>query len=107
MYDFVEDVSPFDVQITYQTPFPGTPLYDRLKQEGRLTCDGEWHRYTLFDINYEPTPMSCGELRRGFHDLTGRLYSDSFTRRRKNRFKLQSRRGRPAAGTLPMRLPVL
>ena len=27
---FVEDVLPFDVQITALTPFPGTPLYDRL-----------------------------------------------------------------------------
>ena len=32
----------FDVQITVQTPFPGTPLYDRLKREGRLLRDEAW-----------------------------------------------------------------
>jgi radical SAM superfamily enzyme YgiQ (UPF0313 family) len=94
VYDFVEDAAPFDVQITYQTPFPGTPLYHRLKREGRLTHDQEWHRYTLFDINYVPTPMTATELREGFFDLGQKLYSDSFTAYRRERFKQASRRGR-------------
>lgn len=85
VYEFVADASPFDVQITYQTPFPGTPLYAQLKREGRLTHDGQWNRCTLFDINYEPRPMTATQLRDGFFDLAERLYSDQFTRwRREN-----------------------
>jgi radical SAM superfamily enzyme YgiQ (UPF0313 family) len=84
VYDFVADAAPFDVQITYQTPFPGTPLYHRLQREGRLTHDGQWNRCTLFDINYEPQPMSAGQLRDGFFRLAERLYSDEFTRWRRD-----------------------
>ncbi len=36
VYDFAEATSLYDVQITILTPFPGTPLYDRLLKEGRL-----------------------------------------------------------------------
>ena len=56
LYKFVEDAAPFDVQITYLTPFPNTPLYHQLKREGRLTHDGQWDRCTLFDINYQAHP---------------------------------------------------
>ncbi|MHC4415019.1 MAG: B12-binding domain-containing radical SAM protein [Planctomycetota bacterium] len=86
LYDFVEDTGPFDVQITYPTPFPGTPLYQGLKREGRLTHDGQWQRYTLFDINYRPTPMTAEQLRGGFHELTGRLYGEPFTKWRRENF---------------------
>jgi radical SAM superfamily enzyme YgiQ (UPF0313 family) len=84
VYDLVADAALFDVQITYQTPFPGTPLYRRLQREGRLTHDGQWNRCTLFDINYEPRPMSAGQLRGGFFRLAERLYSDEFTRWRRD-----------------------
>ena len=102
LYKFVEDAAPFDVQITYLTPFPNTPLYHQLKREGRLTHDGQWDRCTLFDINYQPTPMTAEELRRGFLELTRRLYSDSFTGWRKDTFRqryLRRRDRRSREGT--------
>ena len=63
MYDFVVDAELFDVQITLQTPFPGTPLEERLRREDRLLHDGQWQRCTLFDVNYRPAGMSADELR--------------------------------------------
>jgi radical SAM superfamily enzyme YgiQ (UPF0313 family) len=96
--DFVEDVSPFDVQITYQTPFPGTPLQERLRREGRLTHDGQWERLTLFDITYRPEPMSRQQLRAGFMDLARGLYGRDATRRRRAGFQAQWRRGRAERG---------
>jgi radical SAM superfamily enzyme YgiQ (UPF0313 family) len=92
VFDFVEETAPFDVQITYPTPFPNTPLYHQLKQAGRLTHDNQWQRYTLFDINYQPQPMTREELRSGFHDLTRRLYCDDFTKYRRERFKSRMER---------------
>ena len=86
VYQFVEDALPFDVQITYPTPFPNTPMYHQLKREGRLLHDGQWERCTLFDINFRPAKMSVDELRQGFYDLAGRLYSDSFTQYRRAEF---------------------
>ncbi len=86
VFDFAEKSKLYDVQITYQTPFPGTPLYARLEQENRLLYPGAWERCTLFDLNFEPRPMSFAELQEGFHALAGRLYSEDFTRWRRAQF---------------------
>lgn len=94
VYRFVDDANPYDVQITYQTPFPGTPLYEQLRQTKRLTHDRQWERCTLFDINYEPRGMTASQLRRGFHDLSKKLYGDAFTHKRREGFKAQWHRWR-------------
>jgi len=84
--DFARETELFDVQVTIQTPFPGTPLYERLKREDRLLHDGEWERCTLFDINYRPKPMTVDQLREGFHRLAVELYSDELTKWRRENF---------------------
>ncbi|MFI5455540.1 MAG: radical SAM protein [Isosphaerales bacterium] len=85
--EFAMETELFDVQITVQTPFPGTPLYSRLKREGRLLRDGAWETCTLFDVNFRPQLMSPEELRRGFIDLGERLYSQELTERRRANFE--------------------
>ncbi len=100
VYDFVHDAAPFDVQITYQTPFPGTPLYANLKAQNRLTHDGQWNRCTLFDINYLPHPMSVTQLRDGFFDLASKLYSAPFTQWRRAQFRTGSASVPPAPNHL-------
>jgi radical SAM superfamily enzyme YgiQ (UPF0313 family) len=92
IYDFVAATELFDVQVTLPTPFPGTPFYDQLKAAGRLTHDGQWHRCTLFDVNFQPARMSVSELEHGFRDLVVRLYSAEFTAWRKERFRQNLRR---------------
>lgn len=86
VYEFVEQAELYDVQVTYQTPFPNTPLYHRLERDKRLLYPGAWNRCTLFDLNYQPNPMSVSELTEGFHALVERLYSDSFTAWRRKTF---------------------
>ncbi len=88
---FVRDSGLAEVQVTLQTPFPGTPLYERLRRSGRLVEDEFWDRCTLFDVNYLPAKMSRQELESGFRDLMRDLYTESVTRERKTRF-LQSAR---------------
>jgi radical SAM superfamily enzyme YgiQ (UPF0313 family) len=83
---FVENVNPFDVQVTLLTPFPGTPLYDRLIAEGRILQPGAWNLCTLFDVNYRPLGMRPQELREGIYWLSERLYSHEATRRRRKEF---------------------
>ncbi|MFT3687021.1 MAG: radical SAM protein [Phycisphaerales bacterium] len=86
--EFAERTSLFDVQVTVQTPFPGTPLYSRLEREGRLLAPGAWERCTLFDVNYEPRGMAVRELEVGFLQLVGRLYHpDAVRARREGYFK--------------------
>jgi len=86
VFRFAEESEMFDVQITIQTPFPGTPLYRRLKEEGRLLHDGAWERCTLFDLNYTPQPMTVQELTEGFRRLAVRIYSEEQTQWRREIF---------------------
>lgn len=86
VYDFAIESELYDVQITMQTPFPGTPLYARLERENRLTHPGAWERCTLFDVNFRPTHMTPAELREGFHRLTSRLYAEDLTEWRRDNF---------------------
>jgi radical SAM superfamily enzyme YgiQ (UPF0313 family) len=86
--DFALAVPLYDVQITVLTPFPGTPLYDRLLREGRLLEPRRWDLCTLFDVNYLPKNMTPDELRKGLYWLTERLYSEeSLMRRRRPIFE--------------------
>lgn len=97
LYDYVNDLELFDVQLTIQTPFPGTPLYSRLQQEGRLLEAERWDKCTLFDINFQPDSMTVDELRQGFIGLIDCIYSHEATARRREAFKGNLRRLRVAS----------
>jgi radical SAM superfamily enzyme YgiQ (UPF0313 family) len=86
VYDFVKEVGLYEVQITVLTPFPGTPLYDRLLRAGRILVPGAWERCTLFDVNFVPERMSVEELEKGFRDLMRRLYDEAFVKARRRGF---------------------
>jgi len=87
VFDFVRESQLYEVQITILTPFPGTPLYDRLLSENRLIEPENWKKCTLFDINFHPTHMSVAELNERFKQLSARLYSEEFTAQRRRLFK--------------------
>ncbi len=91
---FAEEAPLYDVQITVMTAFPGTPLFDRLRGEGRLLADGRWDRLTLFDVNHRPKGMSGQDLRSGLHRLASELYGEACTDRRRRGFFELVRRGR-------------
>ncbi len=92
VYDFAMELSLYDVQITYPTAFPGTPFFEKLSSENRLDLPHDWSKRTLFDIHFDPTPMTREELRAGFFDLTSRLYSDNCTKQRRKGYQAQRRR---------------
>ena len=72
--DFILACPAADVQVTLQTPFPGTALRRRLEREGRL-LPRAWSAYTLFDVTYAPDCMTPGELELGFEQLVREVYS--------------------------------
>ncbi|MFO0837315.1 MAG: radical SAM protein [Phycisphaerae bacterium] len=86
VYEFAEKAGLFEIQITVLTPFPGTPLYDRLLHEGRLITPGAWSKCTLFDVNFVPRGMSPERLQQGLVDLARRLYDPEFVRRRRETY---------------------
>ena len=85
--EFVRDSALYEVQVTFMTAFPGTPLYARLKNEGRILRDRAWELCTLFDINFQPKNMSIAELQAGFLGLVKQLYSAEETQVRRSNFK--------------------
>lgn len=89
---FVRRSGQFDVQITVLTPFPGTPLHDRLLAEGRLLDPTAWERCTLFDVNFRPTRMSPSRLQEGALALARRVYTEEERTARRRRFHDQRRR---------------
>jgi radical SAM superfamily enzyme YgiQ (UPF0313 family) len=84
---FVRESGLYEVQVTFMTAFPGTPLYARLKREGRIIRDRAWELCTLFDINFTPRNMSVAQLQNGFLKLVQELYSAEETQTRRRRFK--------------------
>ena len=56
----------FIAAFNHVTPFPGTPLYERMRAEGRLLYDAWWldeaYRYNM--IPFRPSAMSPDELSR-------------------------------------------
>ncbi len=84
---FVRESGLYEVQVTFLTAFPGTPLYARLKRDGRIIRDKAWELCTLFDINFTPKNMSVAQLQNGFLKLVKQLYSAEETQTRRRNFK--------------------
>ena len=65
----------FDVaNFNLLTPYPGTPLYDRLRAEGRLLTE-DWSRFQPYlDVVFRPAQMTREELLDGFRETWRRFY---------------------------------
>ena len=94
---FVKDSGLMEVQVTVMTPFPGTALYRRLRDEGRLLRETYWERCTLFDVNFVPRKMTVEELEQGLEYLMGALYTAEEVRRRRVMYLEAIRKRREAA----------
>ena len=79
---YLETAEFADVQVTLQTPFPGTLLHRQLQRESRLCTDRDWSAYTLFDVTYLPDALTVHELETGFAEVLQRVYADGPTRHR-------------------------
>ena len=85
---FIRESNLSEVQITMLTPFPGTELYNKLKEENRLLQEVFWDECTLFDVTYRPKNFSPDELREGFHHLMKSVYSVDRVAQRKRIFRI-------------------
>lgn len=59
------------------TPFPGTPLYERLEREGRLLFDKWWldEGYSYNMIPFQPAHMTPERLQRGCVEARAEFYN--------------------------------
>ena len=80
--EFLLNCSLAEIQVTLQTPFPGTSLYRQLRSERRLLTERGWSAYTLFDVTYRPDCMTVEDLEAGFRNVLRRVFSASASQRR-------------------------
>ena len=84
---FVRESGLYEVQVTIQTAFPGTPLYARLQREGRILRNDAWELCTLFDVNFQPSQMTVRELEQGLRNVARALYDADATSERQRAFR--------------------
>ncbi len=57
------------------TPYPGTPSYERLQAEGRITTT-RWDQYNDANCVYQPKQMTADDVTRGYLRLWREFYAD-------------------------------
>ncbi|MCK4659475.1 MAG: B12-binding domain-containing radical SAM protein [Phycisphaerae bacterium] len=60
------------IQITNLTPLPGTRLYDRYMEQGRIFATNypeDWERYSFVETVYQPKNMSAAALDEAIYEL--------------------------------------
>jgi radical SAM superfamily enzyme YgiQ (UPF0313 family) len=73
--EFLEKAGIQNATFHILTPYPGTPLYERLTTEGRILTH-DWAKYNArTDVVFEPKQMSGAELLHGFNEVNRRFYS--------------------------------
>jgi radical SAM superfamily enzyme YgiQ (UPF0313 family) len=93
---FTQESGLSEVQITIQTPFPGTELFERYRKGGRLLPHPIWDQCTLFDVTFQPQNMTVRELEVDFLELTKALYREDLVKMRKANFARLARDARAA-----------
>ena len=83
------------VAFNHLTPFPGTPLYERLKQEGRLTYENWWlhpdYKYGM--VPFEPRGMTAQQVQERCLEARGEFYSWKSIWKRSLDFEVNSNGG--------------
>lgn len=74
---FAEESRFFTAAFNHLLPFPGTPLYDRLKAEGRLIHDAWWlaDGYSYGQVAFHPAQMTAAEVAQRCRDARKRFAS--------------------------------
>lgn len=72
--EFIQDSQIDAAQLNILTPFPGTPLYRRLKREGRIT-ESNWNNYMTSNLCFKLKHMSPETFMEEFTRLKRKFHS--------------------------------
>jgi radical SAM superfamily enzyme YgiQ (UPF0313 family) len=78
LYEIGIDV-PF---LSVLTPFRGTPLYDKMMEEGRMLDDRDWAFYNGYNVTFQPKQMPPEALLEAHRALWKRAFSFWYSARR-------------------------
>jgi radical SAM superfamily enzyme YgiQ (UPF0313 family) len=70
LYDIDMDV----LELNILTPYPGTPLFERLDKAGRILTR-DWSKYNQVEVVYQPKSMTVEELEEGTRKIAKEYYS--------------------------------
>lgn len=73
-YDFIMGNAISVPRVHILTPIPGTPLYDELRDDGRLLSE-DFERYTGGQVVFRPKRLAPAELEAGYWKLYESLFS--------------------------------
>ena len=62
------------LEVNILTPYPGTPLFNRLDKEGRILTK-DWSKYNQVEVVFQPKNMSPEELMDGAKKVAKEFYS--------------------------------
>ncbi len=75
--EFILGSSVDAIQLTYVTPLPGTRLFDRLRDEGRLLFTdfpADWEHYYMTEVTHRPLRVEPQALRDAIYQINVPLY---------------------------------
>ncbi len=73
-HEFLTKSKPAFFQACVMTPYPGTPVFDQLKSEGRILTD-DWSKYDTKKVIISPKNMSPESLQKGYDEIRKSIYS--------------------------------
>ncbi|RLF26190.1 MAG: B12-binding domain-containing radical SAM protein [Thermoplasmata archaeon] len=79
--DFINEMEIDDAGFFILTPFPGTPLYERLDREKRILTK-DWSKYTWKEVVFQPKQMLPEELQQGYNQMS-KEFNSFFNRMRR------------------------
>ena len=87
--DFLEETGVQNATFNILTPYPGTPLFQRLESQGRILTR-DWRKYNgRTDVVFRPSQMSVDDLLAGLQYANERFYSLSSVVKRLKRSPVQ------------------
>jgi radical SAM superfamily enzyme YgiQ (UPF0313 family) len=75
-HEFLTRSKPAFFQACVMTPYPGTPVFDKLLSQGRILTD-DWNRFDASKVIIRPENISPEELLDGYNKIKWHFYSNS------------------------------
>ncbi|MGI6204438.1 MAG: B12-binding domain-containing radical SAM protein [Anaerovoracaceae bacterium] len=71
--EFTKSINAYQLQPAILTPYPGTPVYKEMEEDGRL-IDHDWEKYDMMNVTFQPKNMSPWDLQEEFYRATKHFY---------------------------------
>jgi len=73
-FNFIQKAKPAFLQACTLTPYPGTQVFERMKQENRILTD-DWSQFDAKKVIISPKSLTSEELQEGYTQIKDQTYS--------------------------------